>query len=344
MESTLAFHTTGRSAAVFVESLGTGEIRTLTLASKDFLLAPPACFESAPLSPRPLLRIAAQGRGEVLREHYAQVRAQLPDARLVDVQESLAINPVLSPAYVELGLYEPGAMEMDVHAIHQGFVRGLRERGGQVHTSAKVVRATRRDGIWSMTTADGGEFGAPVVVNAAGAWVDLVAATFGARPVGIRPMRRSIFMVSAPAGLDTTGLPLTADVDSTFYFKPEGDQFLCSPSEENPHPPGDVRADELEVARAIEAINQATTLQVRSVRTQWAGLRSFVADHNPAAGFDGEAEGFFWFAGQGGTGIQTAPALARTAAALPADMSARGLDIQALEPTRLALGGRAGSG
>ncbi|QFR01642.1 FAD-binding oxidoreductase [Streptomyces phaeolivaceus] len=346
MESTLAYHTTGRSAAVFVESLGSGVIRALTRAAKPVLLDPPDTFASPPLSPLPMLTVAAAGRGDELREYHAEVLEHVPDAVLLDGPGAVRQNPLLAPGHTELAMYEPGAMEIDVHAVHQGYLRGLRRRGGVVHTSSGVVRAVREHGVWRVTVRGGAEFEAPVVVDAAGAWADEVAGVFGARPVGLRPLRRSIFTVRAPEGVVPAGLPLTADFDSAFYFKPEGEQFLCSPVEEVPHVPADVRPDELEIARALDALNEATVLKARSVRSQWAGLRSFVADRAPVVGFDPECEGFFWFAGQGGYGIQIAPALARCGAALfgegglPPELSAAGLDAAALSPARPSLEGQ----
>lgn len=340
MESTLAFHTTGRSAATFLESYGGPYIRALTTSSRAFLEDPPETFESKPLSPLPLLYIAAEGRSDLLRALYEEVSVLVPDVRLVEPDEANELNPVLSRGYVELGMLEPGAMEIDVHAVHGGYVRGLRQRGGEIHTAVKMVSATRADGVWTVTDEQGREFQAPVLVNAAGAWVDDVAALAGAKPVGIMPLRRTIFMLGAPDGVDTARLPLTGDIDATFYIKPEGPQFLCSPADEVLQPPSDARPDEVEIARALDVINTATTLNSRHVRTSWAGLRNFAPDRVPVVGFDPQAEGFFWFAGQGGYGIQTAPAMARTGASLirgngiPEDVAARGLTANAIAPDR----------
>jgi D-arginine dehydrogenase len=340
MESTLAFHTTGRSAATFLESYGGPYIRALTTSSRAFLEDPPETFESKPLSPLPLLWLAPEGRGELLRALHGEVSTLVPDVRLVEPDEAYELHPLISRGYLELGMLEPGAMEIDVHAVHGGYVRGLRQRGGEIHTTAKVVDASRTDGVWTLTDEKGQQFQTPLVVDAAGAWVDDVAAVAGAKPVGIMPLRRTIFMLAAPEGIDTSRLPLTGDIDSTFYIKPEGPQLLCSPADEVLQPPSDARPDELEIARALDAINAATTLNTRHVRTSWAGLRNFTPDRVPVVGFDPQAEGFFWFAGQGGYGIQTAPAMARTGASLirgtgiPDDVAARGLTAEAIAPDR----------
>ena len=331
METTLAFHTTGRSAATFLESYGGPEVRALTTSSRTFLENPPDVFESQPLKPLPLLFVAPEGRGELVRQLQADVSSLVPDVRLVGADEARGLNPVLAPGYVELAMLEPRAMEIDVHAVHQGYLRGMRRRKGDIHTSAKVAGASYRDGVWTLTDAHGERFQAPVVVNAAGAWADKVAALAGVSPVGIMPLRRTIFMLAAADGLDTSLLPLTGDIDGTWYIKPEGRQFLCSPADEVLQPPSDAKPDEVQIARALDAINTATTLNSRHVRSAWAGLRNFVPDRVPVVGFDPLAESFFWFAGQGGYGIQTAPAMARAGAALirgdefPEDIRQRGL-------------------
>ena len=191
-----------------------------------------------------------------------------------------------------------------------------------------------------MTTADGGVHRARVVVNAAGAWADVVAAAAGLPAVGLSPLRRTIFMVKSPTGERGDDLPTCSDVDQSFYVNPDGTQFLCSPADETPCPPSDAKPDQLEIARAIDAINAATTLDVRSIGSSWAGLRTFAPDRNFVVGEDPEASGFFWLAGQGGYGIQTAPAAARLGAAMvlgrpvPADLVARGLDPTLLAPRR----------
>ncbi|MEU3475746.1 FAD-binding oxidoreductase [Rhodococcus sp. NPDC006774] len=340
-EKTLAFHTTGRSAALFLETYGNSTIRALTTASREFLMNPPEHFRSELLAPRPLLQIAAVGRGDALEAMYADVSRLTPDAQLVSPTDARAFFPPLRPELIDCALYEPHSMEVDVHALHQGFVRGLRDRGGRVHTGAGVTQLRRIDGLWHVHTTDGSVHTAPLVVDAAGAWADVVGALAGADPIGLVPMRRSVFMVAAPDDLDTANLATLSDMDEKFYIKPEGAQLLCSPADETPTEPSDARPDELEIARAFDDIAEATTLTGRHLRSSWAGLRSFVPDRTPVVGFDTKLEGFFWCAGQGGYGIQTCAALARVGATivrgepLPADVIARGLDEADLSPSRL---------
>lgn len=341
MESSLAFHTTGRSAATFLETYGGPNIRALTTGSREFLTQPPEEFEPVLMTPRPLLQFAKAGREHVIEQLHADVLPLVPDAELADESRMSELFPLLRPGFSKVGMYEPGAMELDVLAIHGGYVRKARKNGAEVHKSAKVERIERGDDDrWTVTTSDGTSRRAPLVINAAGAWADVVAEAAGVRTIGLRPLLRTIFMVSSPGGAGTKDLPILGDIDQSFYIKPEGDQFLCSPADETPDKPRDAKPDSLEISRAIDEINDATTIGVKGVSTSWGGLRNFVPDRNFVVGEDPEAPGFFWFAGQGGYGIQTCPATARLGAALargenaPQDLIDRGLDPAALVPHR----------
>jgi D-arginine dehydrogenase len=340
MESTLAYHTTGRSAATFLETYGGEQIRALTTGSRAFFADPPDFFDPVLMTPRPFLQFAAAGRGPVVEGMHAAVLPMVSDAELLDGSQCREVFPLLRPEAAERGIYEPRAMALDVAAIHQGYVRGARRNDADIVRSAHVVSLQRRANGWTATTADGGRHQAPVVVNAAGAWADVVAAAAGVRPVGLAPLRRTIFMVASPMGERSRGLPNCSEVDQSFYVNPEGAQFLCSPADETPCPPSDAKPDTVEIARAIEAINASTTIGVRSISSSWAGLRSFAPDRNFVVGEDVGAPGFFWLAGQGGYGIQAAPATARLGAALvlsqpvPPDLVARGLDVTRLAPDR----------
>ncbi|MBJ7336988.1 FAD-binding oxidoreductase [Mycolicibacterium sp.] len=340
MESTLAFHTTGRSAATFLETYGGEQIRALTTGSREFFEAPAELFEPVLVTPRPLLQIALEGRSHRIEGMYESVRALVSDAELLDGPQCREVHPLLKPGVAERGLLEPRAMAIDVAALHQGYVRGARAHGARIFRDAAVTALHRGADRWTVTTADGHVHRAPIVVDAAGAWADAVAALAGVAPIGLTPLRRTIFMVASPLGEVGKGLPNCSEVDESFYVNPEGAQFLCSPADETPCPPSDAKPDEMEIARAVEAINAATELGVRSVSSSWAGLRTFAPDRNFVVGEDPDAPGFFWLAGQGGYGIQTAPATSRLGAALvlggsvPADLLARGLDVERLAPRR----------
>ncbi|WP_394762090.1 NAD(P)/FAD-dependent oxidoreductase [Phenylobacterium sp.] len=332
-------HTTGRSAALYSEAYGNAVIRGLTRASRPFFEAPPPGFAAhALLTPRGCLYVGRPDQAQAL----AALLAAEPDALAPLTREAvLALVPALRPDYVGSGLLEAGAMDADVEALHQGFLRGARARGAQVRLSAEVLAIVHGAGAFAVRLASGETVEAAVVVNAAGAWADRVAALADVRPVGLQPMRRTAVIVEAPDGLDVRGWPMVIDADEAFYFKPDAGRLLASPADETPSEPCDAWADDMDVAVCIDRIQAAADLPVRRVVRSWAGLRSFVADRSPVIGFDDRVPGFFWLAGQGGYGVQTAPAAARAAAALarrqaiPADIVAQGVTAEHLSPARL---------
>jgi len=341
-ESQPGYHTTGRSAAVYSQTYGNAVIRGLTVAGKEFFDAPPPGFaEHALLSPRGALFIGNADQLDAL-DHYAEeCQAIVESVHRITAEEARRRLPVLRPDYVAGGVIEPEATDIDVHALHQGFLRGLRARGGAVTTDADV-RALRlgNDG-WHVETG-AGTFQAEVVVNAAGAWCDQLAALADARPVGLVPKRRTAITFAAPAGVDVDRWPICIDIDEQFYFKPDAGRMLASPADETPMEPCDVQPEELDIALTVDRVERAADLQIRHIEHRWAGLRSFVADKSPVVGFDPGIEGFFWLAGQGGYGIQTAPSMGRAAAALiqgqplPADLQDHGVSEAALNPARFA--------
>jgi len=345
-ESQPGYHTTGRSAALFTETYGNLTIRTLTSAGRSFMKAPPDDFGEHPLlTPRGTLLVAREDQLGTLETALAQTPVAAEPVRRIDAAEAVALNPALNPDYVAAAMFEPGAEDIDVHALHGGFLRGMRRRGGNLVTSAEVRALSRQNGVWQVETHTG-RFEAPVVINAAGAWCDVIAGLAGVRPCGLVPKRRTVFTFEAPTfddpdRLDVSAWPATIDIDEQFFFKPEAGRILGSPADETPSPPCDAQPEELDLALGVDRIEKATNLTVRRLANKWAGLRSFVADKTPVAGFDPEAEGFFWLAGQGGYGIQTSPALSQTVASListgdlPEDLKARGLDKAMLAPDRL---------
>jgi D-arginine dehydrogenase len=236
-------------------------------------------------------------------------------------------------------VFEPDAMDIDVHALHQAYLRLGRQHGARLITDAEVKALAHIGGSWNVGTA-AGEFTAPVIVNAAGAWADVVAGLAGLPPIGLVPKRRTALTIAAPAGIDSTRWPMTGDLSESFYFRPEAGRLMVSPADETPMPPCDVQPDELDIAIAIDRLTRATTIDVARVERKWAGLRSFVADKTTVNGFDPLADGFFWLAGQGGYGIQTAEGMARCAMSLidsgelPTGIRAAGLDAAALSPAR----------
>ncbi len=343
-ESQPGYHSTGRSAALFFESYGTPQVRALTLASRAFLDAPPAGFVDGPiLSPRGALLVAAPGEDAALADAWRVLRDTSARGELLDASAALALVPVLREDAVLGAVHEPDAADIDVHRLHHAFLRGVRRSGGRVVADAEVTAIARdeRRGVWCVD-AGGVRYEAAIVVDAAGAWCDRVAALAGVRPIGLVPKRRSIFTFTPPAGVDASRWPMFGGLGDSWYVKPDAGMLLGSPANADPVEPQDVQPEELDIALAIDRIEAATTLAVRPRRT-WAGLRSFVADGDLVGGFADDAPGFFWLAAQGGYGIQTAAAMGEACAALvrgeplPARIAAFGLSADALAPTRASL-------
>jgi D-arginine dehydrogenase len=333
-------HATGRSAALFAPTYGGREIRALTRASRAFFDAPPAGFAEYPLlQDRGCLYIAREDQAERLGAMVDTIRASGGDVSLIDKQEALARVPLLRKNYVATAAFDPDAMDIDVNSLQQGFLRGAKDAGATLVTSNWITGARRRNGMWHVDLRDG-PVAAPVLINAGGAWADEVARICHARPIGLQPLRRTALLVDAPAGASIEGWPAVIDTDEQFYFKPDATKLLLSPADETPQEPGDAQPEKLDVAVGVDRVEAALDIDVRRVGHSWAGLRTFSPDRVPVVGFDPQSAGFFWCAGQGGYGIQTAPAMARTAAALamqvnlPVDVVAEGLAAEDLSPHR----------
>jgi D-arginine dehydrogenase len=343
-ESQPGYHTTGRSAALFEEHYGPAQVQALTRASRAFYDTPPAGFADAPiLSPRGVLYIATAAQRALLDAAYAEALRHAPAARRLDAAALRALVPVLQDGIVD-GFLDEGARDIDVHGLHQGFLRGLRQAGGALWCSAEVTALARAAGLWTVTLADGRSVQAPVVVNAAGAWADVLGGLAGAAPIGLTPRRRSAFTFGVPEGVDATHWPAVISADESFYIKPDAGQLLGSPANADATTPHDVQPEELDVATGIWRIEEATTLQIRRPSHTWAGLRSFVADGELVVGWDASPTplpGFFWLAAQGGYGIQSAAGyslLARNlilGEAVDATLRAQGVDAAVLSPARV---------
>ncbi|MFO1272409.1 MAG: FAD-dependent oxidoreductase [Rubrivivax sp.] len=341
-ESQPGLHSTGRSAAMFMESYGPPQVRALTRAGRDFYTAPPAGFTDVPvLAPRGVLYVAAPGQQDLLDETWAALAGSGSRIERVSAADALARVPVLRPERVLAAIAEPDAMDVDVHALHQGFLRGLKRQGGVLRCDAEVESARRVGATWTLTLAGGERVQAATLVDAAGAWADDLAQHCGVPPVGLVPHRRSAFVFKPPEGLDAGAWPTVCGIDEGWYFKPDAGRLLGSPANADPVPPHDVVPEELDIALGIHRIEEATTLSIRRPERTWAGLRSFVPDGELVIGFDPAAEGFFWLAGQGGYGIQSAAGASALAAslllgeALPAELASQGVDPAAVSPGRL---------
>jgi D-arginine dehydrogenase len=339
-ENACGYHSTGRSAASFTENYGSPLIRRLAAASRRFFEGPPDGLALGPLvAPRGMVTIGHDGQLDCLAAELARGREIVPDMCEMAPAEVMRRVPILRREAVAGAVFEPRSRDIDVHATHQVFLKGLRARGGAVVTDAEVIALERRQGLWRIETR-AGRFAAPIVVNAAGAWAEVVAALVGARPVGLVAKRRTAFNVDPPPGVSVGHWPLVNDVGEEFYFKPDAGRLLVSPADATPSPPVDAQPEEEDLAIGVARLEAATTLQVGRLPHKWAGLRCFVADGAPVVGWDDEVDGFYWLAGQGGYGIKTAPALARASASLiaghglPVDLLELGLAEQDLRPAR----------
>jgi D-arginine dehydrogenase len=342
-EARPGFHATGRSAALFAPSYGGREIRALTRASRAFFDRPPPGFGEHPLlQPRGCLYLARSDQREHLSRMVANISASGGSVAVIDKRDAIERVPLLRDRYVAAAAIDSDAMDIDVDALHQGFLRGARAAGAVLMPGTWVTTPQRRNGVWSIESSDG-SVSAPVLVNAAGAWADVVAASCGASRLGLQPLRRTALLVDVPSGIDVRGWPAVIDVEELFYFKPEAGKLLLSPADETPDRPGDALPDDLDVAIGVDRVQAALDIEVERVSHSWAGLRTFAPDRAPVVGFDPRTAGLFWCAGQGGYGIQTSPAMARTAAALardeslPADVAAQGLVARDLSPARLVI-------
>jgi D-arginine dehydrogenase len=327
-EGQLAHHATGRSAAAFLESYGGPEVRALTRASRPLLDA--ATVDAPLLTRRPLVWIAGPGREPAV----AEIRRQQPGLAVLGPAEVHRMCPAVRTEWVSAAAVEPDAQDIDVAGLHQVYVREARRHGVRVSRDCSVSEAAYDGHAWRLRHVRGTVV-AHVVVNAAGAWADRVATLFGARPCRLQPLRRTVVIARTDQRV-AASWPLVADVDDTFYFRPDGPHVLASPADETPSEPCDARPEEADVARAIERVNLATILGIRSVVTAWAGLRTFAADRVPVMGYDPDVPGLFWLAGQGGYGIQTAPALARVAAGVLRGDSSPSAAAPEVDPAALA--------
>jgi len=341
-EAQPGMHATGRSAAMFMESYGPPGVRALTRASRDFYEAPPAGFCERPLlQRRGVLYVATRGQQALLDQIGCELAGHGSELERLDADATLARVECLRSEVVHGALFERAAEDIDVHALHQGFLRGLRERGGELRSGSFPREARRSGAHWHITLADGEALRARDVVNAAGAWADEVAALFGAAPIGLEPRRRSAFTFNAPDGIDVSAWPAVVGIDESYYFKPDAGRLLGSPANADPTVPHDVMPEELDIALGIHQIEAVTTMTIRRPASTWAGLRSFVRDGELVIGRDARCAGFFWLAAQGGYGIQSAAGASALAAALicdeplPETLARHGVAPSTFAPQRL---------
>ena len=329
-ERTPGYHTTGRSAAFWEECYGGPDIVPLTLASGPWLR------DNGYLNPRGALyvgRAEDEGALDAFMDRFARSGVNIERLDRAGLAERL---PGVREAFTG-AVWEPGCADIEVAALHQHYLSQAKHGGVDLRTRARIT-ALERDGAgWRLTPESGEPLGAGVLVNAAGAWADTVARLAGAAPLGIQPLRRTVVQLRTEPAPPAT-LPLTLDIAGRFYFKPESGRLWLSPHDEEPSDPCDAAPEELAVAEAIDRLEQVVDWRIVAVERKWAGLRSFAPDRLPVYGPDPKVPGLFWFAGQGGFGIQTAPAAARLAAqlllGLPRDAMTQDIDPGLYSPAR----------
>ena len=304
MEKNTCYHATGRSAAVFIRNYGNAVLRELNALSQEFLT------EGDFLSRRGELLVALPDQTDNVEAHL-----EVSDTvERVDERAMRTLVPILREGRFALGAYERDAFDIDVDRLVQFFSKSLRENGGKVEINAEVMALSRQTGSWIAETKTC-SYAAPLVINAAGAWADVVAIRAGLAPKGLQPLRRSAAIVP----VDHRGVsewPLVAGIAEDWYAKPESGHLMVSPADEDLVEPHDAWPDDLVLAHGIDRFERATTVKVKKLKATWAGLRTFASDKSPVVGFDGATEGFLWLAGQGGYGVQTSPALSILAADL----------------------------
>jgi D-arginine dehydrogenase len=339
-ESQPGYHSSGRSAATYIEPYINSTVMALTIVGKDFFLAPPSDFSDRPLATmRPDVMIANDSVASQVDEYLAKWTPLCPAIHEISAAEALEWVPILRKSAVARAVSDPNVMDLDVHGLLDGYRRRVLAHGGRVQTNAEVITIARNGRGWRVTTTNG-SVEAYTIVDAAGAWGDRIAALAGVAPQGLVPKRRTALLFSA-RDHDVSTWPMVHEVTFGYYFKPDAGRLLLSPADQTPSEPCDAQPDEWDIAVAIDRFETATELKVARVEHKWAGLRSFVADSRPVIGFDQSVDGFFWLIGQGGFGVQTCVGASRLAASLlsgrgvPADLAARGVTEAEVAPGRL---------
>lgn len=342
-EEAVGYHSSGRSAAFYHFGLGNPLVRGLTAWSRPFFDAPPAGFTDVPLAtPKPALFIATEAMRAELDDLGAEMRRFTDSVETADEAAMRALCPLLKfgEGGIVAGLVDHGGRSLDADALLQGFARQARSRG-TVRVRHRIARLEQSGAGWTATTEAGDSYSAPIIINAAGAWADHVAEMAGVAPIGLQPRRRTIIVFDPPQGTDVRDWPFIKTPGDVFYILPQGNRLLACPNDETDTPPCDAQPEEYDVALAAHLVEEFTTLPPPRLTGRWAGLRSFVKDRMPVAGFAPDAPGFFWLAGQGGFGLQTSPAMSALAEALvtgsawPEGMSDLGVTPDAVSPLRL---------
>jgi D-arginine dehydrogenase len=331
-EEAPGYHSSGRSVSFSHYGIGNDAVRALTAHSRPFFEAQPEGFCETPICRTfPTLYFADSDSLPALDVLQERMAAFAEPIEAVGAAEMVALCPILADPV--RGLLDPTGLKLDANALLQSFARAVRSAGGEIRTDRRVERIERRGDAWVVD----GALTTPVLIDAAGAWADAVAALAGVEPLGLQPKRRTIIVVDPPAGLDASAWPFVHSAAGDFYMLPEAGQILVSPVDEVDTDPCDARPDDYDIAYAADRLEHYTSLRVSRIAHRWSGLRTFAPDRTPTAGFAPDAPGFFWLAGQGGYGLQTAPAMAEIVEALVLGTAwpVRGVAPDQIRPERL---------
>lgn len=343
------YHTTGRSAAISSLNFISPTTQALTIVSREFLSNPPECFGTHPLTTlRQSLWVTQPHQADAHNAMRLEALERKYRVRELTADQVVSLCPVLRRDKVAMGLLEEDTLDLDVHGMMQGYIRGLRARGGIIEANTEVERIEWDGSLWLVRSGER-VFSAPVLINAAGAWGDTIALKAGVKPLNIRPLRRTVFTFEAPKGAAPNSWPFVYDTAEQFYFKLENGIILASAFDEIESPPCDAWPDDYDIAAAIDRILSVTTLDIRSLKNRWAGLRTFAPDRELVIGLTNDHPGFYWLTGHGGIGLMTAPAVAQALAgiiasgALPKQLADLNLTEVALAASRFEPGVVAGA-
>lgn len=336
------YHATGRSAAVFSPSYGSDRpaLFALSNASSSFFYHPPKDFCKYPLlAHRGLMLIADKYKQKKLLLQFLEMKKLMPDLELISKEEINQKLPLLTSNYTDKAIYDDNVYDVDVNALQEGFISGIRKQGGVLKTSQQVLSLFQKDNHWIIETNEN-SYKTSTVVNAAGAWADEIAKKAGVSPVGIQPLRRTAILINSVDPLCLEKWPLTVEIDECFYIKSDAGNVLISPADETLSLPCDAQPEEIDVAFAAHWAEVSLGVTVKKINSSWSGLRTFVEDRIPVIGYSKDKKGFFWIAAVGGYGIQTSPAIGRLSVSLilhkgiPEDMSELGLKENDISPAR----------
>ncbi len=330
-EESIGYHSSGRSASLFHLGIGNSKVKSLTYYSNEFFQNPGESFSEIPLtSPSSLLLVVRPGQEELIESELPKIREFSPKASIVDIEGISKLVPVISKDHsdINIGIFDESAYRLDAHALLQGYSKGIKKNGGLITNNANVNNISQSGSTWQVQTEDT-EYVASILINAAGAWGDELAKMANVEPIGLSPLKRTLISFDPPEDSQIENWPFVRSLAEEFYFLPESGRILASPADETPITACDAQPDEYDIALAAYRIEEMTSMAVKHIHHKWSGLRTFSPDRVPVAGFDDKKSGFFWLVGQGGYGLQTAPAMADITSSLisGADFPARLFDM-----------------